>query len=261
MPVAFTQEIISQQWNAALLRSVVTNKMIALGYLSEGATGDDLFFSLDVPTTAPKDKGFIRLNIGNNTATNIRMQQWFSDSYTANALTNPVISFNDAVSGSANIGYGSNEIFPIRFCTFKSSEIAALSLMRSDNNAGLATVGFLFPSVRASWWDNNSMYAFCGGDATFNSLRCYAVNQLSNGQVDLTFQPASAPSNINPGGTRDLIRRIIVSASGSGIVVGASSTDLGVIGAANLNALTQIQDQGQTWVNIRSGSSLAVRIL
>lgn len=260
MPVAFTQEVISNQWTAASMRNIITNKMVGLGYLSEGVSGDDLFFSFDLPTAAPKDKGYIRLNITNSTATNIKIQQWFSDSYTSNNLINPTSSFTDSVGGAAIIGYSSNESFPIKFCTFKSSEIALLSLIRNDNFSGLATIGFIFPSIKATWWDNNAIYGFCGTDPTMTNLRSYGVNPMQPTYVELNLS-SNLPRLINPGGSRDLIRRILLIANNVGYVVGATTTDLGILGADGLTPLTQSQDNNQTWVNIRGGSSLAIRIL
>ena len=95
----------------------------------------------------------------------------------------------------------------------------------------------------------------------FAGLRGYSINPLTNNTLELSYQLASAPSLLNPGGSRDLIRRIIITANNSGIVCGASSTDIGLIGANGLNPLSQVQDVNQTWVNLKSGSSLALRIL
>ncbi|MFB2833487.1 hypothetical protein [Floridanema evergladense] len=261
MPVAFTQEIIPQQWNAALLRSSITNKMIALGYLNESTSENDMYFSFDLPTAAPKDKGYLRINVSQPSGTSIKIQQWFSDAYTTNNLVNSVSSFSDTTGNSVSIGYGSNENFPIKFCTFKSPEIALLAVIRSDNNASNFNLGFVFPSVRPSWWDNNSLYGFCGAGNDYSILKSCIANQINNNSIDISYFLQSAPNVINPGGTRDLIRRIILSSCTGGIIVGATTTDIGIIGASGIPPLTQIQDSNQVWVNLKTNNSMAIRIV
>lgn len=261
MPVAFTQEIINQPWTATLLRNTITTKLISLGYAQEGISGDDLFFSIDAPLSgAPKDRAFLRVNVTNNTATNIKIQTWFGDGYAANALVNSTVGFGDTHSGPANIGYSSNESFPIRFVTFLSPEIAWLGLVRNDNNAGLANIGFVFPSVKPTWWNNASLYAFAPNSPDAVRLRCNVINPFSAAVGEISFLAEYAVTAINPGGTRDLIRRLILS-SNTGIIVGATTSDLGVLAATGLSPFSQLIADGQTWVNCRTTHSLAVRIL
>ncbi|GET40697.1 hypothetical protein [Microseira wollei] len=86
-------------------------------------------------------------------------------------------------------------------------------------------------------------------------------HQESPNQQEIAFNPEWFPTNFNPGGTRDLLKRLVLCSTTSGGIVGLTSSDFGIISSNGLNNLSQLTIDGQTWVNIRtSWWSLAVRI-
>ncbi|WP_226594157.1 hypothetical protein, partial [Microseira wollei] len=195
--------------------------------------------------------------------TSIKIQLWQGDGNDGLTLTPNTIgissdaNFNNAV----NINYGSNENFPIRWTTFQSQEIAMVVAIRPENNAGLCSAGFLCPAVKPTWWPNNSLYSFAPNGNDVSRFRVLPGNPLSPNQHDIVFNPESFPANFNPGGTRDLLKRLVLSSVIGNGIVGLTSSDFGIIAANGLNSLSQLTIDGQTWVNVRAGSwSFAVRI-
>ncbi len=264
MPVALTQETITQQWTAALLRAAITTKIIAMGGWTQeaGTSGNELHFSIDAPlTSAPKDRAYLRVSVENSTTTNIKIQAWGGDGYSANTLQNQWPIFSDSLGNSANIAYGSGENFPIKICTFKSPEIALISGVRADSNQGLFNVGFFFPMTKADWWDNNSVFGFTPSDSVCSKLRSPLIVPFHNNYSDVNIGIDQGPTNINIGGGRDLHKRLILNQSqGNRNTIGQTSADFGILGAGGLSPLSQTQIDGETWVNLNSSCSVAIRI-
>ncbi|WP_226594931.1 hypothetical protein, partial [Microseira wollei] len=195
--------------------------------------------------------------------TSIKIQLWQGDGNDGLTLTPNTIgissdaNFNNAV----NINYGSTENFPIRWTTFQSQEIAMVVAIRPDNNAGLCSAGFLCPAVKPNWWPHSSLYPEAPNRNDIGKFRVLPRNPLSPNHHEILFNPASFPASINPGGTRDLLKRIVLCSSTQGGIVGMTSSDFGIIISSGLNSLSQLTIDGQTWVNIRMNWwSLAVRI-
>lgn len=264
MPVQFSSEIINDTWDAAKYRAALNSKLISIGYRQEAASGNEAVFSWDAPLSAsPKDRAFLKYQIDQPTGTNIKIQLWQGDGVSGLTLTPNTIgissdaNFNNAV----NINYTSNENFPIRWVTFKSEEIAMVEAVRTDNNTGLMSAGFICPAVKPSWWNNNSLYSFAPNSNDINRFRVLPGNPLSPSQHEILFNPESFPTNLNPGGTRDLLKRLALCSATGGGIVGLTSSDFGIIAANGLTPLSQMTLDGQTWVNVRTGNwSLAMRI-
>lgn len=264
MPVAFEQETISQIWTAAQLRATFATKLPLLGFTQEYASGDDLIFSVDAPTIAPKDRAYLRINCSQPTGNQIKIQSWAGDGYSAGNLVNISPLYTDTISGSATISYTSGESFPLKVCTFKSAEIAWIGGFRSDNSSGLFNLGFLFPSVKPSDWPNSSLYAFHPSNLNANRLRLPLVNPVHSNYSDLTFGTETGLSGINNGGTRDLIKRLVlINESGARQVCAATSTDFALIAASGLPIFSQNNFDGQVYVNLTNngGNTIAIRIL
>lgn len=263
MPVAFTSEIISDTWDAAKFRSILSSKLIGIGYRQENASGAELIFSWDAPLSpAPKDRAFLRVLTENPNATTIKIQAWQGDGSSGTTLTNSTSIFTDAISGAAVINYGAAENFPIRWVTFQSGEIAIVAAMRTDSSQGFYALGFLSPSTKASWWPSNCLYGFAPNALDCSRFRCLSGNPFTPGFQDLLFNPEAFALGANPGGSRDIVKRAILCAGNGGGVVGITSSDFGVMAASGLAPLTQTSLDGQTWVNLRGGGwSFAIRIL
>ncbi len=264
MPAAFTSEIITDTWDATKYRATLNSKLIQIGYRQEASSGGEGIFSWDSPlSVAPKDRAFLKYLVEQPSGTTIKIQLWQGDGVSGTTLTPNTIgissdaNFNNAV----NLNYGAGENFPLRWVTFKSEEIALVCAIRPDNQSALISAGFLCPAVKPSWWSNNSLYAFAPSSSDIGRFRVLPGNPLSPSFHDIVLNPESFPTSINPGGTRDILRRaILVSATGLG-VVGLTSSDFGIMAAAGLNPLSQVTLSGQTWVNIRGNNwSFAVRI-
>jgi len=104
MPVAFTQETITQQWSAALLRAAITTKILSMGgwVQDAGTSGSELHFSIDAPlTSAPKDRAYLRLLVEQSTATNIKIQAWALSQTQIDAET--WVNFNSGCSTAMRI--------------------------------------------------------------------------------------------------------------------------------------------------------------
>jgi hypothetical protein len=95
--------------------------------------------------------------------------------------------------------------------------------IRPDNNAGLMSAGFVCPSIKPTWWPDNSLYAFAPNGNDISRFRILPGNPLSPNHHDILFNPENFPIHINPGGTRDLLKRIVLCSSTQGAVVGLSS--------------------------------------
>jgi len=261
MPINFTQEIISQVWSSGTLRSVLTTKLVSIGYTLEESSGDDLFFSFDAPLSgAPKDRIFLRVKIESNTATNLKIQSWFGDGINGTTLLNQTNSFNDNQSGAANIGFNANESFPIRFCSFSSQEVRVIGFLRNDNNSGLSILGFFFPLVKPAWWSSASIYGFAAGSSDCNSLRGCILNPVSPSAPEISYNLGCQINAINPGGGRDVVPRPILSCS-AGFILGQFSSDVGILAANGLSPFSQHNQGAEAWLPLKSGSSLALRIL
>ncbi|GET42993.1 hypothetical protein [Microseira wollei] len=264
IPVQFSSEIINEIWDAVKYRAVLNSKLISIGYRQEAASGNEAVFSWDAPLSAsPKDRAFLKYLVEQPSATNIKVQLWQGDGVSRTTLTPNTIgisrdaNFNNAV----NINYSSNENFPIRWATFQSQEMAMVVAVRPDNNAGLCSAGFLCPAVKPTWWSNNSLYAFAPNGNDISRFRVLPGNPLSPNQQDIVFNPELFPTNFNPGGTRDLLKRLALCSSTQSWVVGFTSSDFGIIASNGLNSLSQLTIDGQTWVNVRTNAwSFAVRI-
>ncbi|MCL1474427.1 hypothetical protein [Argonema antarcticum] len=263
MPVAFSQETITQQWSAALLRASLTTKLVALGFSQEaGTSGNELHFSIDAPlTSAPKDRAYIRIIVDQSSATNIKVQAWGGDGYSANSLQNQWPIFADAIGNPVNIGYGSNENFPVKICTFKSNEIALVSGIKADNNVGAFNIGFFFPATKADWWDNNAVFAFTPNDGSCYKFRSPAIVPYHVTYSDINVGSDQGASNVNVGGSRDLEKRLKLNQTvGNRNIIGQTSADFGLLGAGNLPPLNQSQIDGEFWVNLNSNCSVSLRI-
>ena len=264
MPVAFTSEIINDVWDATKYRAMLTSKLISIGYTQESTSGNEAVFSWDAPlSSSPKDKAYLKYLIDQPTGTTIKIQLWQGDGSSGVTLTPNTIgissdnTFNNAVS----VNYGSNENFPIKWITFKSQEIALVCTVRPDNNVGLCSAGFICPAIKPSWWPTTSLYSFAPNGADIARFRILPGNPLSPNYSDASFNPEYFPLNQNPGGTRDLLKRITLCSATSGGIIGMTSSDFGILASNGLNPLSQVTLDQQIWVNIRSGSwSFAVRV-
>lgn len=264
MPVSFTSEIVNDTWNAAKYRGILNGKLISIGFRQEATSGDEAVFSWDAPLSgSPKDRAFLKYLIEQPSAGNIKIQLWQGDGASGLTLAPNTtgISTDANFNNAVNINYLAGENFPIKWVTFQSQEIAMVVAVRSDNNVGLMSAGFLCPSIKPNWWGNACLYAFAPSGNQVTGFRVLPGNGLSPNQHDLTFSQDWFPGNINPGGTRDLLKRLVLcSATGNG-VVGLTSSDFGIIAANGLNPLSQLTIDGQTWINIRGGGwSFAMRI-
>lgn len=264
MPVAYTSQIITDTWDATKYRATLNSKLIAVGFTQDAVSGNEAVFSWDAPLSpAPKDRAYLKYLIEQPSGTNIKIQLWQGDGASGLTLTPNTIgissdaNFNNAV----NVNYGSNENFPLRWVTFQSAEIAMVAAFRPDNNAGQAIAGFLCPSVKPTWWPNSSLYAFAPSGNDLARLRILPGNPFSPNHHLMLYSPEYFPSGLNPGGTRDLLRRLILCSETSLGIAGFTSSDFGILAASGLNPLAQVNLDGQTWTNLRSGSwSFAVRI-
>lgn len=264
MPVAYTSEIVNDTWDASKYRASLNGKLISIGYRQEAASANEAVFSWDVPLSpAPKDRAFLKYLIEQPSGTSIKVQLWQGDGASGLTLTpNSIGISTDANFNSAvNINYGSSENFPIRWVTFQSQEIAMVAAVRADNNVGLMLAGFLCPAIKPNWWPHTSLYAFAPSSNDINRFRVLPGNPLSPNHHDIPFSPEWFPANLNPGGTRDLLKRLVLCSTTTSGIVGVTSSDLGIVAANGLNPLSQLTIDGQTWINIRGGNwSFAVRI-
>lgn len=264
MPVSYTSQIINDTWDATKYRATLNSKLIQVGFQQEATSGNEAIFSWDAPNSpAPKDRAYLKYLIEQPSGTSIKVQLFQGDGNAGLTLTPNTIgissdlTFNNAV----NVNYGSGENFPLRWVTFQSAEIAMVVAIRPDNNAGLMSAGFICPSVKPTWWPNSSLYAFAPASSDIARFRVLPGNPLSPAHTDMVFNPESFTQGFNPGGTRDLLKRLaLVSQTNTG-VIGFTSSDFGILSASGLNPLSQLTLDGQTWMNVRAGSwSFAVRI-
>lgn len=264
MPVSITNEIIQDTWDASKFRAALASKLLSVGYIQEATSGSESIFRINAPNSpSPKDRAYLRTLIEQPSGNSIKLQCWMGDGISGLTLTpNTIPIFADQTFNNALfLNYNGGENFPIRWVTFNSTELKLVAGYRSDNNAALFSFGYLFPSVKPVWWPNTCLYGFAvTRDA--GSFRVIPGNPFSTNYVDLVFNPTFFPSNTNPGGTRDIVKRLILCPSAGDGVAGLTSSDLGVIAANGLGILAQPPtSEGQTWMNLRSGAwSLAVRI-
>ncbi|MFB2983393.1 hypothetical protein [Microseira sp. BLCC-F43] len=165
---------------------------------------------------------------------------------------------SDAHGSTNNIGYGSNESFPIKFVSLSSPEVKLVAWHRADNQQGLGNAGFIFPAKKSQWWNETSLFAFAATGTDVNSLRCLPGNSYGPSFADFSFFPEGFPNGVNFGGTRDLVKRIICSRDGG--VAAESSSDIGVLAAGGMGQLAQHEINSEVWVNIRNARSIAFRI-
>ncbi|GET37154.1 hypothetical protein MiSe_19070 [Microseira wollei NIES-4236] len=116
--------------------------------------------------------------------------------------------------------------------------------VRTDNNAGLCSAGFICPAIKPNWSPNNSLYSFAPNGNDISRFRVLPGNPLSPNHHDILFNPENFPANINPGGTRDLLKRIVLCSSTQGGIVGLTSSDFGIIASNGLNNLSQLTIDG-----------------
>jgi len=216
-----------------------------------------------VPLSSAPDRAYLKYLIEQPSDTTIKVQLWQGDGNDGLTLTPNTIgissdaNFNNAV----NINYGDTENFPIKWVTLQSQEIAMVVAVRPDNNAGLCSAGFICPAVKPNWWPSSSLYAEAPNGNDISRFRVRSGNPLSPNHHEILFNPENFPRSINPGGTRDLLKRIVLCSSTQGGIVGLTSSDFGIITSGGLSSLSQLTIDGQTWVNIRvNWWSLAVRI-
>ncbi|MFB2980865.1 hypothetical protein [Microseira sp. BLCC-F43] len=264
MPVAFTSEIVNDTWDAAKYRAALNSKLISIGFRQETASGNEAVFSINAPSSeAPKDRSYLKYLVEQPSATNIKIQLWQGDGNNGLTLTPNTIGISsDAIFNTAvNINYSHNENFQIRWVTFKSDEIALVCACRSDNNTALMSLGFIFPAIKPTWWGSTSLYAFAPNGGDIGRFRVLPGNPMNPSQHDVLFNAESFPVNANPGGTRDTLKRLILSSSTGNAICGQTSSDLGIIAAGGLPHLHQHSIDGQTWITVRGGNwSFAVRI-
>jgi hypothetical protein len=264
MPVSFTSEIINDTWDASKYRATLNSKLISIGYRQENTFDSEAVFSWNAPLSlSPKDRAYLKYLVQQPSGTTIKIQLWQGDGNSGLTLTPNTIgissdaNFNNAV----NLNYNSKENFAIRWVTFQSEEIAMVVSVRPDNNAGLMSAGFICPSIKPAWWDNTSLYAFAPNSNDCSRFRVLPGNPLAPSYHDIVFNPESFATNINPGGTRDLIKRLVLNSATSLGVVGLTSSDFGILASNGLSHLSQLTLNGQTWINLRGGSwSFAVRV-
>jgi hypothetical protein len=264
MPVAYSSEIINDTWNADKYRAILNSKLIAIGYRQEALSGNEAVFSIDAPLSQnPKDRAFIKYLVEQPSGNNIKIQAWQGDGNSGLSLTPNTIgistdaNFNNAV----NVNYNSNENFQIRWVTFKSDEIALVSTCRTDNNTALMSLGFLFPMTKPTWWPDTCLYAFAPNAGDIGRFRVLPGNPMNPAQHDILFNPESFPSNPNPGGTRDPLKRLVLCSTIGNAICGQTSSDFGIIAAGGLPHLHQHSIDGQTWISIRGGNwSLVLRV-
>lgn len=264
MPAQYSSEIINDTWNADKYRAFLNSKLISIGYRQEAAAGNEAVFSIDAPQSGPpKDRAYLKYLVEQPNSTTIKVQLWQGDG--SNGLTlfpNTIGIATDANFNNAiNVTYGANENFQLRWVTFKSDEIALVGAVRSDNNAGLMTAGFIFPSVKPAWWGSTSLYAFAPSNSESGRFRILPGNPLSPNHHEIAFNPEHFPSSPNPGGTRDLLRRLVFCSTLGNAICGMTSSDGGIIACSGLPHFFQHEISGQTWISIRGGNwSPAVRI-
>ena len=264
MPVQFSSEILNDTWDATKYRATLNSKLISIGYRQEASSGNEAVFSWDAPLSAsPKDRAFLKYQIDQPSGTSIKVQLWQGDGVSGLTLTPNTIGISSDVNfnNAVNVNYNSNENFPIRWVTFKSEEVAMVVAVRPDNNAGLMSAGFICPAVKPSWWNNNSLYSFAPNGNDISRFRVLPGNPLSPSHHDIGFNPEFFPTNPNPGGTRDPLKRLVLCSATSGGICGQTSSDFGIIAANGLPPLFQNSIDGQQWINVRGGGwSFAVRI-
>ncbi|XWK89453.1 MAG: hypothetical protein U7127_05145 [Phormidium sp.] len=259
MPIQFKEEIIADTWNADKFRSALVSRLIAIGFAQVGGSGNDLIFSVKAPNSSTtKAEANLRVLVEQSSGTNIKTQIWQGDGVNGNTLLNPTSVMSDPHNTTNNISYGANESFTVKFVSLSSPEVKAVLWQRSDNQYGLGNAGFIFPSKKSQWWPETSLFAFASANSDLNGLRCLPGNSYGPGHADFSFFPEGFPNNVNFGGTRDLIKRIIICKDGG--VAAETSPDIGVLAAGGMGQLAQHEINGEVWVNVRNARSIAFRI-
>lgn len=264
MPVAITNQIINDAWNASKFRAMLASRLLSIGYVQEATSGDESIFRINAPNSpSPKDRAYLKTLIEQPSGNSIKMQCWMGDGISGMTLTpNTIPIFADQTFNNALfLNYTGGENFPIRWVTFDSTELKLVAGFRSDNNSSLFTFGYLFPAIKPNWWPNTCLYGF-GVTRDAANFRVIPGNPYSPDSIQLQYNPTSFPNNMNPGGTRDIVKRLIICPSNGDGVAGLTSSDLGIIAANGLGILAQPPtSEGQTWMNVRNNAwSLAVRI-
>jgi hypothetical protein len=259
MPVQFKEEIITDVWNADKFRAALVSRLISVGFSQVAGAGNDLIFSVKAANSSTeKESAFLRLLVEQSTGTNIKTQLWQGDGINGNTLINSASVMSDPHQSTNNIGYGASESFPIKFVSLSSPEVKLVAWQRSDNQAGLGTAGFIFPSKKSQWWPSSSLFAFAATSWDLNGLRCLPGNSYGPAFADFSFYPEGFPNNVNFGGTRDLVKRIIICKDGG--VAAETSPDIGVLAAGGMGQLGQHEINGEVWLNVRNARSIAFRI-
>ncbi|MFB2970385.1 hypothetical protein ACE1CD_15535 [Aerosakkonema sp. BLCC-F183] len=259
MPVKRTENIVVDVWNADKFRAALVSALIALGYKQVAGSGNDLIFSIAAPLSKPpKDQAYLRVLVEQLSVTNIRTQVWQGDGVNQNTLLNSAPIMVEAVGNANIIGYGSGESFPIKFVAFDSAEVKLVCWMRSDNQQSIGNAGFIFPSMKSESWPDNSLFAFAATHVDFGALRCLPGNPYGPGWQDFSPYHEGFPNNVNFGGNRDILKRLIVSREGG--IAGQTSPDIGILAAGGMGQLAEYESGGEVWVNIRNARSLAFRV-
>lgn len=259
MPVKRTESIVVDTWNADKFRGALVSRLIGLGYKQVGGAGNDLIFSIAAPLSKPpKDQAYLRVLVEQTSATNIRTQVWQGDGVNQNTLLNSAPIMSETAGTGNNIGFAAGESFGIKFVCFDSNEVKLVCWMRSDNQYALGNAGFIFPSMKSEAWPDNSLFAFAGHHVDMGALRCLAGNPYGPGWQDFSLFHEGFPNGVNFAGNRDILKRLIITREGG--IAAQTSPDIGTLAAAGMGHLAEYESDGEVWVNVRNGRSLAFRV-
>lgn len=247
MPISYTTRTIADTWTASKLLVQIDSLLKAIGFNVVAPN----IYSVTAPVlVAPKDKAFIRVDITQTTATQIRFQVNMGDGVAGTALT------NNAPLSDKTLNYGTNELFSLRFVTLNSAEVKLVAWYRKEHGA-IGIIGIIFPSIKPEYWPNNALYALGGVNDQMLPLRFAAGSPLGAGNQDCNYI-GSFPASENPAGYRDIIKRLIIPHSAA--IAGQTGADIGFIAAGGLGMLAEYETMGEVWLNIRDSSSISFRI-
>lgn len=261
MPIQFKEEIISDTWNADKFRAALVSRLISISYEQVAGTGNNLIFSVSATnSSAEKKSAFLRLLVEQSSATEIKTQAWQGDGVSYGIKDNTLLNSANIIVDpqSSIISSAGSEPFTIKFVSLSSPEVKLVAWHRSDNEAGLGAIGFVFPSKKSQWWPASSLFAFAPTSRDFAGLRCVPGNPYIPTPADVSFFPEGFPNGTNFGGTRDLIKRLIICKEGG--VAAETSPDIGVLAASGMGQLAQHEVNGEVWLSIRNARSIAFRI-